>query len=77
MVQKIIRSLEKNNALSEVSILIVMQMLVSACNAAPTETIANCFYKAEISTANQEAAIAGENYPFKNLQNETDALQNL
>ena len=51
-------------------------MLVSAWNAAPNETIVNCFRKAGISNANQ-AAIAGENYPFKNLQNEVGVLQNL
>ena len=38
VVQKIIRSLEKNSALPEVSILKTMQMLVSAWNAASTET---------------------------------------
>ena len=52
IVQKIIRSLEKNNALPEVSILKAMQMLVSAWNAISTETIVNCFRKAGISTAN-------------------------
>ena len=67
MVQKIIKRLKKNNALLEVSILKAVLMLVSV--AAPNETIVNCFRKAGISTANQ-AAIAGENYPFKNLQNE-------
>ena len=68
MVQKIIKRLKKNNALLEVSILKTVLMLVSAWNAAPSETIVNCFRKAGISTANQ-AAIVGENYPFKNLQN--------
>ena len=38
VVQKIIRSLEKNSALPEVSILKTMQMLVSAWNAVSTET---------------------------------------
>ena len=52
-------------------------MLVSAWNAVSTETIVNCFRKAEISTANQEAAIANEDDPFKGLQNEIDALGNL
>ena len=76
MVQKIIKRLKKNNALLEVSILKAVLMLVSAWNAAPSETIVSCFRKAGISTANQ-AAIAGENYPFKNLQNEVGVLQNL
>ena len=38
VVQKIIRSLEKNSALPEVSILKTMQMLVSTWNAVSTET---------------------------------------
>ena len=37
-----------------------MQMLFSTWNAVSTETIVNCFRKAEITTANQEAAIADE-----------------
>ena len=54
-----------------------MEMLVSAWNAVSTETIVNCFRKARISTANQEAAIADQEDPFKDLQNEIDASQNL
>ena len=38
VVQKIIRSLEKNSALPEVSILKTVQMLVSTWNAVSTET---------------------------------------
>ena len=52
-------------------------MLISAWNAVSTETIVNCFRKAGISTANQEVAIADEDDPFKDLQNEIDALRNL
>ena len=52
-------------------------MSVSAWNAVSSETIVNCFRKGRISTANQEAAIADEEDPFKNLQNEIDASQNL
>ena len=77
MVQKIIRRLEKNKALPEVSILKAMQMLVSTWNAVSTETIVNYFRKAGFSTANQEAAIADEDDLFKDLQNEIDALRNL
>ena len=54
-----------------------LQMLVSAWNAVSTETIVNLFRKAGISTANQEVAITDDNDPFKNLQNEVDALRNL
>ena len=54
-----------------------MQMLVSACNSVFIKTIVNCFRKAEICPANQEAAIAEENDPLKDLQDETDALRNV
>ena len=47
--QKIIRSLEKNNLLPEVLILKPLQMLASSWNPVSTETIVNCFRKAEIS----------------------------
>ena len=53
VVRKIIRSLELN------SLLHGMQMLVSAWNELTTDTIVNCFRKAEISAVNQDAAIAG------------------
>ena len=54
-----------------------MHMLVSAWNAVSIETIINYFCKAGISDANQEAAVVDEDDPFKNLQNEIDALRNL
>ena len=73
MVEKTIRNLEKNNALAEISILKAMQMLVPTWNIVPTETIVNCF----AFTANQETAIADEDDPFKDLQNEIDALKKL
>ena len=65
MAQKIIRSLEKKNALPEVLILKAMQMLVSSQNAVFTKTIVNCFRKAEICNVNQETAVANEDDPFK------------
>ena len=52
MVQNVIRSLKKNNALPEVLILKAMQFLVSAWNALSTETIVIFFGKAGISIAN-------------------------
>ena len=45
-----------------------MQMLVSAWNSVPGETIVNCFRKAGISAENQTAAIADDDDPFKELQ---------
>ena len=75
VVRKIIRSLEKNKTLPKISLLRGMQMLVSAWNAFTTETIVNCFRKAGISAENQNAAIAEEDDPFKELQGEIDALR--
>ena len=77
MVRQIIRNLEKNKALPAISILNGMQMLVSGWNSVSIETIANCFRKAGISPANQEAAIAEEDDPFKNLQDEIDVSRNV
>ena len=75
MVRKIIRNLEKNKALPEILILNGKQMLVSAWNSVFIETIVNCFRKAGISPANQEAAIAEEeDDPFKALQDEIDVI---
>ena len=54
-----------------------MQMLVSAWNSESIETIVNCFCKAGISPSNQEAAIAEEDDPFKDLQDEIDVLRNV
>ena len=77
MVRKIIRNLEKNKALPAISILNGMQMLVSAWNSVSIETIVNCFRKAGISPTNQEAAIAEDDNPFKDLQDEIDVLRNV
>ena len=76
MVRKIIRNLEKSKALPAISILNGMQMLVSAWNSVSIETIVNCLCKAGISPANQEAAIAEEDDPFKDLQDEINVLRN-
>ena len=51
-----------------------MQMLVSAWDALTPETIVNCFRKAGISSESQEAAIAEDDDPFKELQDEIDYL---
>ena len=44
-------------------------------NALTTETIVNCFRKAGISVENQDAAIAEEDDPVKDLQDGIDALR--
>ena len=51
-----------------------MQMFVSAWNAFTTETIVNCFRQVGTSAENQNAAISEEDDPFKDLQDEIDAL---
>ena len=52
-----------------------MQMLVSAYTALITERIVNGFRKAGTSAENQDAAITEEGDPFKDLQDEIDALR--
>ena len=52
-------------------------MLVSAWNSVFIETIVNCFREAGISPANQRAAIAEEDDPFKDLQDGIDVLRNV
>ena len=52
-----------------------MQMLVSAWDALSRQTIVNCFRKSGISTESQEADIAENDDPFRELQDETDDLR--
>ena len=52
-------------------------MSVSRWNAVSTGPFVNCSRKAGIATTNQEAVIADEDNPFKDLQNGSDALRNL
>ena len=52
-----------------------MQMLVSAWDALSRQTIVNCFRKSGISTESQEADIAEDADPFRELQDETDDLR--
>ena len=73
--RKIIRSLENNKAMPK--ILDGVLMLVSTWNVISIKTILNCFLKVGISIANQEAAIDDNDDPFKNLQDEIDALRNI
>ena len=48
IVRRFITSINKDNCLPKISILDGMQMLVSAWNLVPEETIVNCFRKAGI-----------------------------
>ena len=77
VVQKIIQSVEKKKTLPKISLLQGMQMLVSAWDALSTQTIVNCFRKSGISTESQETAIAEDNDPFRELQDETDDLRSV
>ena len=54
-----------------------MQMLVSAWDLLSTQTIVNCFRKSGISTENQETAIAEDDDPFRELQDEIDDLRSV
>ena len=71
MDQVVIRSLKA----PKIPILYGMQMLVSAWNSVPEETIVNCFRKAGISAESQTAAIADDDDPFKELQEGIDTLR--
>ena len=75
IVRRFITSINKDNCLPKISILDGMQMLVSAWNSVPEETIVNCFRKAGISAENQTAVIADDDDPFKELQEEIDTLR--
>ena len=54
-----------------------MQMLVSAWDALLMQTIVNCFQKSGISTESQETAIAEDDDPFRELQDEIDDLRSV
>ena len=77
VVRKIIQSVEKKKTLPEISLLQGMQMLVSAWDALSAQTIVNCFRKSGISSESQETAIAEDDYPFRELQDEIDDLRSV
>ena len=52
-------------------------MFVSACDALSTQTTVNCFQKSGISTESQETAIAEDDNPFQELQDEIDDLRSV
>ena len=52
-------------------------MLVSACDALSTQAIVSCFRKSGISTESQETAIAEDDDPFRELQDEIDNLRSV
>ena len=58
VVRKIIRSVEKKKALSKISLLLEMQMLVAAWDAVMTKTVVNYFGKSKISRENQKKDVS-------------------
>ena len=54
-----------------------MQMIVSAWDELSTKTIVNCFWKSGIPTEGQETAIAEDDDPFQELQDEIDDLRSV
>ena len=54
-----------------------MQMLVSAWDALSMQTIVNCFRKSGESTESQETAIAEDDDPFRELQDEIDDVRSV
>ena len=75
VVRKIIQSVEKKKTLPKISLL--QGMLVSAWDALSTQTIVNCFRKSGISTESQKTAIAEDDDPFRELQEEIDDLRSV
>ena len=76
-VWKIIQSVEKKKTRPKISLLQGMQMLVSAWDALSMQTTVNCFRKSGISNASQETAIAEDDDPFQELQDEIDDLRSV
>ena len=74
VVRKIIQSVEKKKTLSKISLLQGMQMPFSAWDALSTQMIVNYFLKSGISTESQETAIAEDDDPFRELQDDIDDL---
>ena len=74
VVRKIIQCVEKKKTLPKISLLQGMQMLFLAWGALSTQTIVNCIRKSGISTDSQETAIAEDDDPFRESQDEIDNL---
>ena len=70
-------SVEKKEILPRYLLQQVIQMLVSAWDALSTQTILYYFQKSGISTESQETAIAEDDDPFRQLQDEIDNLRSI
>ena len=76
VVRKIIRSLEKKT-LPKISSILGMQILVATWDAATTKTVVICFRKSKISSECQRSAIAEDNDPFTELEEEIKNLRSI
>ena len=54
-----------------------MKHLVSSWNAAPKETVVNCFKKSNISQSKQQTAVNDDDDPFKSLRADLEKLHEL
>ena len=74
-VRLLCRALEKKEPRPKISILQSMKILADSWEVVTKETIINCFRKAGITPAVQQAAIADSDDPFKDLQESLNDLR--
>ena len=75
VVRLLCRALEKKEPCPKISILQSMKILADSWEVVTKETIINCFRKAGIISAVQQAAIADSDDPFKDLQENLNDLR--
>ena len=75
VVRLLCRTLEKKEPCPKISILQSMKILADSWEVVTKETIINCFRKAGITPAVQQAAIADSDDPFKDLQESLNDLR--
>ena len=76
-VRKLINAIEKNESLTELSILDALRMLDVAWKKITTEAVGNCFVKAGISKEKQAEALIYSDDPFQDLQDQLDKFNDL
>ena len=75
VVRFLCRTLEKKEPCPKISILQSMKILVDSWEVVSKETIINCFRKAGITPAVQQAVISDSDDPFKDLQESLNDLR--
>ena len=75
VVRLLCRALEKKEPCPKISILQSMKILVDSWDVVSKETIINCFRKAGITPAVQQAAISDSDDPFKDLHESFNDLR--